>query len=146
MVSAGGLGLPSARYTGNLTVHHQGGELAIGEIIKLAPEGLVDAELYETGLITNIDVIHEKGRKEPWIIAMNVTPSEYTVLEYGMRWGIEAMLKDFKTRGFSITQSQIKKPDRLARLVLVLATGRSQPEGPKSTTEHNAAKKGVRKA
>jgi len=38
-----------------------------------------------------------------------------------MRWGIEAMLADFETRGFSITQSQIKKPDRLARFILVLA-------------------------
>jgi len=27
------------------------------------------------GVITNIGVIHEKGRKEPWIIAMNATPS-----------------------------------------------------------------------
>jgi hypothetical protein len=31
------------------------------------------------------------------------------------------MFSDFKTRGFGITQSQIKKPDRLARLILVLA-------------------------
>ncbi len=93
-------------------------ELASGEIIKLAPEGLVDTELYGTGIITNIGVIHEKGRKEPWIIAMNVTPSEYTVLDYGMRWGVEALFSDFKVRG-AITQSQ-EKPNRLVRLVLVL--------------------------
>jgi len=55
-------------------VHHQGGELASGEIIELAPEGLVDAELYGTGLITNIGVIGEKGHKEPWIIAMDEGP------------------------------------------------------------------------
>ncbi len=35
--------------------------------------------------------------------------------------GIEAMFSDFKSRGFGITQSQIKKPDRLERLILVLA-------------------------
>jgi len=34
----------------------------------------VDAELYGTGIITNIGVIHGKGRKEPWIIAMNAKP------------------------------------------------------------------------
>jgi len=31
----------------------------------------VDAELYGTGIITNIGVIGEKEHKEPWIIAMD---------------------------------------------------------------------------
>ncbi len=31
------------------------------------------------------------------------------------------MFSDFKTRGFGIAQSQIKKPDRLERLILVMA-------------------------
>ncbi len=113
------------------------------------PEGLVNAELYGSGIITNIGVLHEDRHKEPWIIAMNVAPSEYRVLDYGMRWSIEAMFSDFKTRGFGITQSQIKKPDRLARLVLVLAiamywpcTGPSQQEPQKNSTSRNAAKKG----
>ncbi len=39
------------------------------------------------------------------------------------RWvmQLEAMFSDFKTRGFGIAQSQIKKPDRLERLILVMA-------------------------
>ena len=109
------------RLKGNLTLQHQGGEMVTREIAELLPEGIVNAELYGTGVVTNIGVLHEDGHKEPWIIAMNVAPSEYTILDYGMRWGIEAMFSDFKTRGFGITQSQIRKPDRLARLILVLA-------------------------
>lgn len=109
------------RMKGNITLQHQGGEIITREVVQLMPEGLVNAELYGSGVFTNIGVLHEDGHKEPWIIAMNVTPSAYKVLDYGMRWGIEAMFSDFKTRGFGITQSQIKKPDRLARLILVLA-------------------------
>lgn len=109
------------RLKGNLTLQHQGGEMVTREIAELLPEGIVNAELYGTGVVTNIGVLHEDGHKEPWIIAMNVAPSEYKILDYGMRWGIEAMFSDFKTRGFGITQSQIRKPDRLARLILVLA-------------------------
>ena len=109
------------RLKGNLTLTHQGGELATGEIIRLCPQGLVDAELYGSGVITNIGVLHEKGHKEPWIIAMDAKPSLYTVLDYGMRWGIESMFSDFKSRGFGLMQSQIKKPERLERLILVMS-------------------------
>ena len=38
-----------------------------------------------------------------------------------MRSGIEAMFSDCKTRGFGIAQSQIKKPNRLERLILIMA-------------------------
>src|SRR3954451_809763 len=41
--------------------------------------------------------------------------------DYGLRWGIEAMFSDFKTRGFNLEASQIERTDRLDRFVLVLA-------------------------
>ena len=67
------------RMKGNITLQHQGGELATREIAELTPEGLVNAELYGTGVITNIGVLHQDGHKEPWIIAMNVAPSLMSV-------------------------------------------------------------------
>lgn len=109
------------RLKGNLTLAHQGGELATGEVITLCPEGVQSAELWGSGVITNIGTLHEKGHKEPWIIAMDAKPSRYTVLDYGMRWGIETMFSDFKSRGFGLMQSQIKKPERLERLILVMS-------------------------
>jgi hypothetical protein len=48
-------------------------------------------------------MIHEKRHPEPWFIATSEPPAAYTTLDYGMRWGIEALLSDFKSRGFSIT-------------------------------------------
>ena len=65
-------------------------------------QGLIHAELYGSGVRTNTGVLHEAGHLESWIIAMDTKPSRYTVLNYGMRWGIEAMFSDFETRGFGI--------------------------------------------
>ena len=52
---------------------------------------------------------------------MDANPGKYTVLDYGMRWGIENMFSDFKSRGFGLMQSHIQKPDRLERLILIMA-------------------------
>ncbi|MBF0251658.1 MAG: transposase [Alphaproteobacteria bacterium] len=109
------------RLKGNLTLSHEGGELTTGEIVSLLPQGLVGAELYGSGATTNIGVLHENGHKEAWIIAMDALPSRYTVLDYGMRWGIENMFSDFKSRGFGLMQSHILKPERLERLILVMS-------------------------
>jgi hypothetical protein len=108
------------RLKGNLTLNHDGGELTTGDVVGLAP-GIVAAELTGSGVSTNIGVLHESGHKEPWIIAMDAKPGKYTVLDYGMRWGIETMFSDFKSRGFGLNQSQIQKPDRLERLILIMS-------------------------
>lgn len=109
------------RLKGNLTLTHAGGEMTTGEAVHLTPKGLIGAELCGNGVHTNIGIIHEKGHSEPWIIAMNATPSEGTTLDYGLRWGIEALFSDFKSRGFGLMQSKIQKPERLERLILIMA-------------------------
>lgn len=129
------------RMKSNITLQHRGGELMTGEIAELMPKGLVKAELHGTGILTNIGILHEEGHKEPWIIAMDAAPSEYTVLDYGMRRSIEAMFSDFKTRGFGITQSHIKKPDRLERLILVLAIAMYWAVSTGANEEHHDAQR-----
>ena len=52
---------------------------------------------------------------------MSDTPSYLTRLDYAARWGIEPMFSDFKSRGFGLEQSQLRSPDRLARLLLVMS-------------------------
>jgi hypothetical protein len=52
---------------------------------------------------------------------MSEAPGYLTTLDYARRWGIEPMFSDFKTRGFGLEDSQIRYPDRLARLILVMA-------------------------
>jgi hypothetical protein len=51
---------------------------------------------------------------------MDYDPSEYRILDYGMRWGIECMFSDLKSRGFSIIDIHVRKTDRLERLMLIL--------------------------
>jgi hypothetical protein len=52
---------------------------------------------------------------------MDSPPTEYKTLDYGMRWGIENMFSDFKSRGFSLMQTQLRFADRLERLILILS-------------------------
>jgi len=65
-------------------------------------------------------ILDKKGHPGPWIIAMDCQPSAYKVLDYGLRWGIECLFSDFKSRGFSITTTHLKHPDRMERLWYVL--------------------------
>ena len=82
---------------------------------------LRDIELTEKRVRTNVAMVHEAGHPEPWIIALSQAPSVHRAFDYGLRWGIEAMFSDFKTRGFGLEDSQIRLPGRLDRLILVMA-------------------------
>ncbi len=82
---------------------------------------LQDVELTAKRATTHIGIIHDPGHDEPWIIAMSDRPGYLPTLEYGQRWGIEPMFSDFKSRGFGIENTQIRYPDRLGRLILVMA-------------------------
>jgi len=104
----------------NLVLHHEGGELTTGEAAKAGLTVLQNVCLGESGVETHIGILHEKGHPEPWIIAMSEPPSKGRVLDYGMRWGIEPLFSDFKSRGFGITKTQLRHPDRIERLILVL--------------------------
>ena len=51
---------------------------------------------------------------------MDTPPTKGRVRDYGMRWGIENMFSDLKSRGFHLELSQIQRPDRLQGLLLVI--------------------------
>lgn len=131
------------RLRDNLILQHEGGEITTGAAAKAGIRALADATLNETGVTTNMGILHEKGHKEPWIIAMRDVPSKGRVLDYGMRWGIEPMFSDFKSRGFGITKTQLKHADRIERLILVLtvalywaaSTGMAPPKKPPTHTQ-----------
>jgi DDE family transposase len=108
------------RLKSNLIMDHEGGEITTGEAAARQIRALIGARFNKTEIQTNIGIIHEKGHPEPWIIAMHCKPSDYRTLDYGMRWGIEPMFSDFKSRGFSITKTHLKHCDRIERLILVL--------------------------
>lgn len=106
------------RLKGNVTLTHAGGVLICNELLSLNLSGLEQAKLGEHDVYTNIGVIHEAGHAEPWIIAMDAKPGRAQVLDYGLRWGIEAMFSDLKSRGFNIAQTQLKTAVRIEGLLL----------------------------
>lgn len=80
-----------------------------------------DARLFATGIPTGIGWLHDHAHPEGWAIAMDAKPSRATTLDYGLRWGIETMFADFKSRGFDLQNSQMRDPARLAKLLLLVA-------------------------
>ena len=104
-----------------LVFDHNGGETTLGECFARGEHLLRDVELTEKRARTNVAMLHEEGHPEPWIIAMSDPPTAWRAQDYGLRWGIEAMFSDYKTRGFHLEDSQIERTDRLDRLVLVLS-------------------------
>jgi len=82
---------------------------------------LKDVELTAKRARTHIGIIHDPGHAEPWIVAMSDQPKYLSTLDYSRRWGIEPMFSDFKSRGFGVEDTQIRYPDRLDRLILVMA-------------------------
>ncbi|MEX3526575.1 MAG: hypothetical protein VB143_03855, partial [Burkholderia sp.] len=95
---------------------------------------------------------HEPGHPEPWIIAMNQQPNRARVLDYGARWSIEPMFSDFKTRGFRLDGTQIRAPERLDRLLLIMTlamswcvnAGRADALQNPTPTEKKRARKPIR--
>jgi hypothetical protein len=105
----------------DLLVFEAGGETTLADCFTRGEHLLSDVELTEQRARTHVAMVHEAGHPEPWIIALSQPPSVHRAFDYGLRWGIEAMFSDFKTRGFNLEDSQITRTDRLDRLVLVLA-------------------------
>lgn len=109
------------RLKGNLNLFHEEGWIINShEAKKMNLKGLENVYLGENGPLINVGILHEEGHPEAWYIAMDVKPSEARTLDYGLRWGIEALFSDLKTRGFSVAKTQIKQADRIERLLLVL--------------------------
>jgi len=104
-----------------LVFDKSGGETTLKECFARGDHMLTDVELTEQRARTNIAMLHEEGHPEPWIIALSDPPTTWRAYDYGLRWGIEAMFSDYKTRGFNLEDSQIERTDRLDRLLLVLS-------------------------
>lgn len=80
-----------------------------------------DAYLTRRRVQTNIQMIRDDHAQEPWFIAMSAKPSVSTARAYAKRWGIECMFSDFKSRGFGLTQSQLRSSGKLNRLIMIMA-------------------------
>src|SRR5918993_813042 len=105
----------------DLRVFDNTGGTTLAECFARGEHRLEDVALTGKRARTHVAMVHAEGHAEPWIIAMSDRPTPGRARDYGLRWGIEAMFSDFKTRGFNLEASQIERTDRLDRLVLGLS-------------------------
>jgi Transposase DDE domain len=110
------------RLKGNLIfMLAEGGTMTMNEAHAKRINACRHVTFNKTTIATHIGILHESGHSEPWFIAMDAEPKRDTILDYGKRWCIEAMFSDFKSRGFSITNSKLTNSKRMERLILVIA-------------------------
>lgn len=109
------------RLKDNFTLWVEGKETNLAALANCERRFLKNVSITRKATRTNIGIVHEKGHPEPWIIAMSATPDYYKTMDYGMRWGIECMFSDLKSRGFCLEQTQLQYADRIERLVLIMA-------------------------
>jgi hypothetical protein len=105
----------------DLPVFEAGGETTLAACFARGDRLLSGVGPTAKRVATNVAMVHEPGHPEPWIIAMSEPPTVHRAFDYGLRWGIEAMFSDFKTRGFGLEDSHLQRPERLDRLILVMA-------------------------
>jgi hypothetical protein len=136
------------RLKSNLILDHEGGEITTGQAAAMKLKALNNARFHKTSVQTHIGILHESGHPEPWIIAMDSSPSPHKTLDYGLRWGIECLFSDFKSRGFGVTKTHLKHTDRIERLILVLtialywavSTGMQPRTKPKATKKNSTGR------
>jgi hypothetical protein len=109
------------RLKDNLTLRFEGKETKLAELATREQRFLTNVRITHKAVRTHIGIVQDKGHKEPWIIAMSEPPDYFKTMDYGMRWGIECMFSDLKSRGFSLEETQLRYADRVERLVLVMA-------------------------
>ncbi len=112
------------RLKGNLSIDPGFGDVSTtGEMAAGVRERYLPAvRLFAQGdIMTNVGILHEAGHEEPWIIAMDCQPCKAAVLDYSARWAIEPTFSDFKSRGFALENSQLEHPERLEKLILIMA-------------------------
>jgi hypothetical protein len=108
------------RLKAELLVFQDGGESTLAECFARGERMLTSVELTAKRVATNVGIVHEQGHPEPWFIAMSDVPTTHKTFDYGLRWGIEAMFSDFKSRGFGLENSHLQRVDRMNRLMLVM--------------------------
>ncbi len=112
------------RLKGNLEVDTGEKSCTTGELARNIPSKgayFKDVLLTEKQVSTNLGIVHEENHPEPWIIAMKSAPNYYKTMDYSMRWGIEPMFSDFKTRGFGLEETHLERSERVSRLILILS-------------------------
>lgn len=61
------------------------------------------------------------GRRRPLLIASSGAPPQAAFAAYARRWEIETLFGALKSRGFNFEDTHLTHPDRLGKLLALLA-------------------------
>ena len=93
----------------------------LGELCKgLGRKKILNRPITLWGFALYVSVQRKKGAKEPMIVVSNII-LEDALRIYKRRWEIETLFECLKTRGFRMEDTHITDPDKIERLVFVLA-------------------------
>lgn len=99
----------------------EGGKLPIGRLRKwLSQKKVVNYPINLWGLSLYVSIERRKGAKEQMIVVSNFK-FEDPLRMYRRRWEIETMFGCLKTRGFRMEDTHITDPDKIEKVIFVLA-------------------------
>ncbi len=99
----------------------ESGKLPIGRLRKwLSQKKVVNHPIHMWGLSLYVSIEKRKGAKEQMIVVSNLK-FEDPLGMYRRRWEIETMFGCLKTRGFRMEDTHITDPDKIEKVVFVLA-------------------------
>jgi hypothetical protein len=78
---------------------------------------LTQKHAYPTKLLAH----WQKGEREPWLLATNLSTPRATLRAYRRRMWVDEMFGDFKRNGFDLESSHLRHFLRLSRLTLMVA-------------------------
>ena len=107
------------RLKSNVLVENSKSITKISDLQKLTKFSEDNVDIF--GLKTNLSWVSSENHPEGWAIISKTTSGEKTAQDYSKRWSIECMFSDFKSRGFEIRKTQIKKAIRLERMILFIS-------------------------
>jgi hypothetical protein len=75
---------------------------------------------WSAGVVVNL-VLVAGPADDPWLVVTDLPPEPERLAEYCQRMRIEELFRDLKSFGWQWQQSRLREPDRVARLLVVLA-------------------------
>lgn len=79
------------------------------------------ATAWETGLQVQVVAVWRRGEAEAWLLVTDLPARLARCRDYRRRTWEEELFRDLKGMGWQWQQSRVRRPERVARLVLVLA-------------------------
>jgi hypothetical protein len=111
------------RLQGNTPVSGNSKGTTAGELLKGVTGDALESDirLFDGGVTTNVGAWQESEREEPQIIAMDCPPTSVAVRDQVRYQDVDAVFSGFRSKGFSLKDTQLHYAIRIDHLVLIMS-------------------------